>query len=529
MYGSRSTVLNSRFTNGFGVHNNYFLLKKLVAELTPLLVGGVVSECFSQNKDELVIRIEQGSWAHFIRAHLSAGFSCLSFPETFHRARRNSVDIFPDCIGRSVVALRQFRNERSFSIQLSDDYQLVFKMHGNRANILLFHEAAVQSLFRKKLVADNTLSVDQLDRDLDVSEQAVRAAHNLKHHFFTFGKVIWRKLEAEAFDKQPLDAKWSRLQALLADLEQPVFRIAEVDRSVVLSLIDTGHVLEIERSAIRALNRFTQEYLQREGFQREKEAILHQLQQANQSGERYCQKTEAKLAEVKDDHHYKLWADLVMANLHAIKAGAEETVLTDFYTQQPVVVKLKPTLSGQKNAEVFYRKAKNQQIEIDRLEQALANKRREIDATTVLIDKVLKAETQQELRHLSQKPTAKGEKSAVLPYHAFSYLGFDIWVGRNAQANDVLTLKYAHKNDLWLHAKDVAGSHVIIRHQPGRAFPAEVIERAAALAAYNSKRKTETLAVVAYTLKKFVRKRKGDPDGMVVVEQEKTILVQPSL
>ncbi len=97
----------------------------------------------------------------------------------------------------------------------------------------------------------------------------------------------------------------------------------------------------------------------------------------------------------------------------------------------------------------------------------------------------------------------------------------------NAQRNDELTLKYAYKEDLWLHAKDVPGSHVIIKHQSGKNFPKDVIERAAQLAAYYSKRKTDTLCPVAVTPKKYVRKRKGDPAGMVVVEREEVVMVEP--
>ncbi len=75
--------------------------------------------------------------------------------------------------------------------------------------------------------------------------------------------------------------------------------------------------------------------------------------------------------------------------------------------------------------------------------------------------------------------------------------------------------------------KMYAGSHVLIKHQAGKKIPKDVIERAAQLAAYYSKRKNETLCPVAVTPKKFVRKRKGDPAGMVVVEKEDTILVEP--
>ena len=100
-------------------------------------------------------------------------------------------------------------------------------------------------------------------------------------------------------------------------------------------------------------------------------------------------------------------------------------------------------------------------------------------------------------------------------------------MGKNAQANDTLTQKFGYKEDLWLHAKDVSGSHVLIKHQAGKNFPRDVIEFAASLAAYNSKRRNESLCPVIVTPKKYVRKRKGDPAGAVVVEREKVMMVVP--
>ena len=100
-------------------------------------------------------------------------------------------------------------------------------------------------------------------------------------------------------------------------------------------------------------------------------------------------------------------------------------------------------------------------------------------------------------------------------------------LGKNAKANDELTLKVARKNDLWLHAKDVAGSHVIIRQKPGQNYPKHIIEKAASIAAANSKRKTDTLCPVIFTEKKFVRKIKGAPAGQVIVEKEEVVMVKP--
>lgn len=515
------------------MHNNYYLLRQLVEELRPYVVGGVISECFSQNKEELVLRIEQGSQSQYIKANLQPAFSCLSFPEAFHRAKKNSVDLFTDCIGLKIEDIRQFSDERSFALQLSEGYHLVFKMHGNRSNCILFKSDVVHTLFRNNLEADENLQLSSLDKHIDWSEEAFLAAqHDLKKQYFTFGKIVWKVLTEEGFFSLSPTHQWARLLELKTQLENPVFFILQFHNTLALSLLKTGNILHTEDSPRKALTRFCHEFLQTEAYYREKGHWEQQLTQYIEQATHYLSKTKSKLNEIEHDQHYKVWADLLMANLHLIKPGTEKITLPDFYnSNQSVEIKLKRDLNPQKNAETYYRKSKNQQIEIDRLVKNLEEKKKEKEKAEQQLSQLQQVSTLKELRALMlQQPLPeKKEINTPLPYHEFFFNSYTIWVGRNAQANDILTLKHTYKEDLWLHAKDVAGSHVILKYQAGKTFPKEVVEHAAQLAAYNSKRKTESLVPVAYTRKKFVRKRKGDPAGMVVVEREEVLLVEPML
>ena len=125
------------------------------------------------------------------------------------------------------------------------------------------------------------------------------------------------------------------------------------------------------------------------------------------------------------------------------------------------------------------------------------------------------------------KPEKRLQVEERVPYKRFETEGFTILVGKGARENDELTLKYAKKDDLWLHAKDVTGSHVVLKHQSNKPFPSQVIDKAAQLAAFYSKRKTDSLCPVIVTPKKYIRKPKGLPPGMVHVDKEETILVSP--
>lgn len=514
------------------MHNNYYFLRQLSKSLEKSLTGTVISECFSQNKDELIIRFETHTEPFLIKASLEPAFSCLSFPDNFSRARKNSVDLFEKMIGSRVSGIRQFNNERSFAILLTDDLTLLFKMHGNRSNIILFEKDIPITLFRNNIPADVNLQLDSLDRTIDWSyESFLQHRAKLPSLYFTFGKIVWKYLDDRNFEMLSPEQQWNEIQNIKRLLEDPVYYITQTDTTLALSLLAYGKTIKEFNDPAKAVNDFFYTYTQHAAFFREKASAISSIRHKLQGSESYYQKTFEKLAEVEGDNHYKVWADLIMAHMHTIKMGTEKVTLPDFYHENnPIEIKLKKDISPQKNAENFYRKAKNQHIEIERLQQALEGKEKEIENLKQQLQEI---ETIGELKSLRKTISATGftsekeKQTAPLPFHEFDHNGFRIWVGRNAQANDILTFKYGFKEDLWLHAKDVPGSHVLIKYQSGKNFPKDVIERAAQLAAYNSKRKTETLCPVVVTPKKFVRKRKGDPAGAVVVEREEVIMVEP--
>jgi hypothetical protein len=150
------------------------------------------------------------------------------------------------------------------------------------------------------------------------------------------------------------------------------------------------------------------------------------------------------------------------------------------------------------------------------------------------IENIEAAENLKNLRsYLKANGLAPNTKLKIQSYKElfkrFEVEGFEILVGKNSKNNDLLTQQYAYKEDLWLHARDATGSHVVLKYRAGKKFPNSVIETAASLAAYFSKRRNETMAPVIVTPKKFVRKPKGSADGQVIVEKEEVVMVEPKL
>jgi len=221
-------------------------------------------------------------------------------------------------------------------------------------------------------------------------------------------------------------------------------------------------------------------------------------------------------------------ADVIMANLHDWNVGVKERELFDFYRNKIIVVQLKDKLSPQKMAENLYKKSKNRHKQFQQLERIVEDRKVKQAGYQADLEKLSVISDYKQLQSFELK-YQKEEKVAeeIFPFKRYIVKGFEIWVGRNAANNELLTLKYAHKDDLWLHARNVPGSHVVIKHQAGKIFPQDVIEKAAALSAYYSTLKNDSLCPVSYTHKKYVRKFKGGAIGSMKMDREEVIMVVP--
>ena len=515
------------------MNNSYYLLRHLSVQLEQELEGFSIGTCFSQNKDELLIGFYQGKREFYIKATLTPQFCCLSFPDNFDRARKNSVDLFEDINGKEVLGVRQFENERSFLVRLSDGFGLLFKMHGNMSNVLLIRQKEVLGIFKNNLRNDFQLNVDTLDRALIQTNEAFEASgNNTRAIFPTFGGVVNAYLKLQKYETlEPID-QWNLLNQVHHTLLEKHFYLIRFNDKLHLSLIRTGEIIEEHKNPIEALNGYFHQYIKVESLTNEKKALIAKLSKQVQQGERYLKKLDKKLMEISSGTSHSQRADIIMANLHSISKNATEVTLFNFYDDNQIVIKLKRGLNPQMNAENYYRKSKNQKLEINKLKENSEAKQRQIREWSSLIEEVNSVENFKKLKLFTKEVGITSDTKnpeEVKPYKAFIIEGFNVWVGKNAKANDELTLKHTHKDDLWLHAKDVSGSHVVIKHQSGKTIPASVLERAASLAAYYSKRKTDSLCPVSYTTKKYVRKPKGFPAGAVVVDREDVIIVEPKM
>lgn len=235
----------------------------------------------------------------------------------------------------------------------------------------------------------------------------------------------------------------------------------------------------------------------------------------------------------------RLYGELLTANLHMLKGGMDKAAVLNYYSpeQEMLAIPMDKQLSPGGNAQRYYKKYQKlkaaRDMAIIQREQTL----NELNYLEGQLDNLTKctvenelAELIEELKELGYIKRDKGGKkkmkqAASKPMHFLSKNGADIFVGKNNRQNDELTLKLAAPNDIWLHTKNIPGSHVIIK---GAAEgDNETLEQAALLAAYFSRARGSENVPVDYTPKKFVKKPAGAKPGMVIYTTNKTAYVTP--
>ncbi|MBQ6889688.1 MAG: NFACT family protein [Oscillospiraceae bacterium] len=248
---------------------------------------------------------------------------------------------------------------------------------------------------------------------------------------------------------------------------------------------------------------------------------------------------EKELAATQDRERLRQLGDILTANLHRVTKGQTVISCEDFYDEDmgTVDIPLSPILSPQQNAAKFYKdytRMKNAEKELKR-QMEIARQEREYLQS--VLEELNRAETEAELEEIRQELQAGGyvkadtgkkrmKQSKLAPMRFESTDGYPIFVGRNNRQNDELTFRSARKDDLWLHASKVHGSHVIIACA-GVTPPDDTVTQAAQLAAYYSEAGGGQNVAVDVTPVKQVKKLPGAKPGMVIYHSYNTVIANP--
>ncbi len=371
---------------------------------------------------------------------------------------------------------------------------------------------------------------------------------------FLAQEIAFRTLRSGAAQNAALLAAWSdTVQAVQNGLILPCLLSQELSRGAYP--IPVQH-LPVEQAVSGGnLNALLDTVYRTQLERADRDSALHELHSrlerertklGKQSGDVARTLQESERAE-----DYRQQGELLLAHLWKIEPGAKQTTVQNFYSPEQTerAISLDPKLNPQENAQAYFRrahKAKEAQVQAQTQHIKLLKRFEDLNASIARFEQMrtLPGFSAADALAFQQRLIADGvlreERSAPSlqlagpDFHGHKIRryttpeGYEIYCGETATANDFLTTRVASPNDLWLHVRASAGSHVVIRTkgEPEK-VPQSVLHRAAMIAALHSNQKHSGLVPVDYTLKKHVRKPRGAAPGSVEVQREKTLHVAP--
>lgn len=269
---------------------------------------------------------------------------------------------------------------------------------------------------------------------------------------------------------------------------------------------------------------------------RQKSADLRRIVQT--ALERNVKKYDLQLRQMKDTEKretYRIYGELLNTYGYSASPGAKSLEAINYYTDEAVTIPLDPTLSAMENAKKYFDKYSKLKRTYEALSQLTEEVKSEIDhleSISASLDIALKEEDLVEIKeeltesgYIRRKGGGKKVRITSKPFHYLSSDGFHIYVGKNNYQNDELTFKFATGGDWWFHAKNMPGSHVIVKTEGAEELPDRTFEEAARLAAYYSKGRGQEKVEIDYIQKKHVKKPAGAKPGFVVYYTNYSLMI----
>ncbi|MGN8816829.1 Rqc2 family fibronectin-binding protein [Oribacterium sp. HCP28S3_H8] len=252
---------------------------------------------------------------------------------------------------------------------------------------------------------------------------------------------------------------------------------------------------------------------------------------------------EAQLKNTEDMDKYRVYGELLHTYGYSLKGGERSLTCENFYTGKEITIPLKADSTASENAARFLEKYDKLKRTKENVTVQLTDTRRELQHLASIQTSLDIADGEEDLREIrremadfgflhkvSGKDKVKSQRKSH-PYHYISSDGYDIFVGKNNYQNEEVTFKIADGGDLWLHAKNVPGSHVIVKTggAPMESLPDRMFLEAAALAAYFSSHRADAKVDVDYTIRKNLKKVPNAAPGFVIYHTNYSVTVKPAI
>jgi len=258
-----------------------------------------------------------------------------------------------------------------------------------------------------------------------------------------------------------------------------------------------------------------------------------------EKNESKIKKLHKTLEYAQNAEEFQLYGELLTANIYAMTKGMKQIEVQNYYDENgaSITIELDPRKTPVENAQQYfskYQKAKHAQTvvveQIHKAEEELLyfeNVLQQLEnASPKDIEEIRDELAEEGYMKQKQRKSSKQKTQKIILEKYIATDGTEILVGKNNKQNDYLTNKVAARDEIWLHTKDIPGSHVVIRSKHPSS---ETIAEAAHLAAYFSKARNSSSVPVDYTKVRYVKKPNGSKPGFVIYENQQTIYVTPDI
>ena len=258
--------------------------------------------------------------------------------------------------------------------------------------------------------------------------------------------------------------------------------------------------------------------------------------------ERNRKKYDLQLKQLRDTESrdkYKVYGELIHTYGYNLEEGAKELEALNYYTNEMIKIPLDPQKTPQENAKKYFDRYNKQKRTFEALSELIKETKDEIDYLESVSKSLDIARSEDDLIQIKEeliesgfirrKQSAKKVKITSKPFHYISSDGFHMYVGKNNYQNDELSFKFANGGDWWFHAKNMAGSHVIVRKEQAETLPDATFEEAGRLAAYYSKGRQAPKVEIDYVQRKELRKPPKAKPGFVIYHTNYSMMCVPNI